>query len=391
MERRVLLIILDSLGVGAAPDCQLFGDHDCNTLVNTAKAVGGLMLPNLQSLGLGNIASIEGVSPETSPLGSFGVLQEQSAGKDTTTGHWEMMGIVLERPFPTYPDGFPAVLIKQFESLIGRKTLGNVVASGTVIIEELGKIHMETGSPIVYTSADSVFQLAAHEEIITLDELYRMCRIARGLLQGQHAVGRVIARPFIGQPDCFQRTPHRHDFSLDPPINLLDLIIAAGLPVVGIGKIYDIFAGRGISETHPVESNQEAVDQIIEVLACSETGLVFANLVDFDQSYGHRRDPHGYAEALKEFDRRLPAIMQGLVENDLLIITADHGCDPTVHYSTDHTREYVPLLVYGNSIRSGINLGTRSSFADVGQTIAEYLAIEASSLPGSSFYQQLRK
>lgn len=391
MFKRAVLIILDSLGIGAAPDCQLFGDHHCNTLGNMAEAVGGLELPQLRALGLGNIASIQGIEPSPEPQASFGKLQERSAGKDTTTGHWEMMGIVLEHPFPTYPEGFPVELIAEFEKRIGRKTLGNVVASGTEIIVRLGQEHMNTGFPIVYTSADSVFQIAAHEEIIPLPELYNMCKTARELLINEHAVGRVIARPFIGSPDHFTRTPHRHDFSLLPPPNLLNRIQEAGQRVVGVGKIYDIFAGSGISETHPVESNLEAVERVLDELAKSYSGLIFANLVDFDQSFGHRRDPQGYASALAEFDQCLPDIMKSLREDDLLIISADHGCDPTVTYSTDHTREFVPLLVYGSHFRAGVNLETRSSFADVGQTIAGHLGVSARDLAGSSFLQEVEK
>lgn len=389
--KRAVLIILDSLGIGAAPDCQLFGDHDCNTLGHTAEAVGGLNLPRLQALGMGNIAYIQGVEPDPAPQASFGKMQERSAGKDTTTGHWEMMGIVLTSPFPTYPQGFPVELIAEFERRIGRKTLGNVVASGTEIIDRLGEEHINTGFPIVYTSADSVFQIAAHEEIIPLAELYQICKIAREMLTGEHAVGRVIARPFIGSPGQFTRTAHRHDFSLLPPPNLLNRIQEAGQRVVGVGKIYDIFAGSGISETHPVENNREAVERVLDELAKSYSGLIFANLVDFDQSFGHRRDPQGYAWALAEFDRSLPDILRGLKEDDLLIISADHGCDPTVSYSTDHTREFVPLLIYGRHIKPGVDLGTRSSFADIGQTIAEYLGVSAQDLAGSSFLPEVGK
>ncbi len=390
MKKRVILIILDSLGIGSCPDSCNFGDHDCNTIGNTALAVGGLDLPAMQKLGIGNISSIEGVPPATQAQASFGKMQERSAGKDTTTGHWEMMGLVLEQAFPTYPNGFPQQIISEFEEMIGRKTIGNKVASGTVIIEEMGEEHMLTGFPIVYTSADSVFQIAAHEEVIPLEELYEMCRKARRLLTGEHAVGRVIARPFIGSPGKFIRTAHRHDFSLKPAGNVMTRIVEAGQKVVGIGKISDIFAGVGVSESHPVESNHEAVEVIIREIGKDYDGLIFANLVDFDQSFGHRRDPHGYAGALKEFDLSLPNILDSLKDNDLMIISADHGCDPTVGYSTDHTREYVPLLVYGRPLKAGIDLGTRSSFADIGKTIAEYLGIDAEGLAGISFYGQVR-
>lgn len=391
MYKRAVLIILDSLGIGAAPDCQLFGDHNCNTLGNMAEAVGGLRLPNLQSLGLGNIARIRGVEPSPEPQASFGKMQERSAGKDTTTGHWEMMGIILERPFPTYPEGFPSELIAEFEKRIGRKTLGNVVASGTEIIARLGMEHLNTGFPIVYTSADSVFQIAAHEEKVSLPELYNMCRTARELLTGEHAVGRVIARPFIGSPGHFQRTAHRHDFSLLPPPNLLHRIQEDGQWVVGVGKIYDIFAGGGISETYPVASNMEAVERVLDELPKSYAGLIFANLVDFDQSFGHRRDPQGYAAALAEFDRRLPDILKCLQADDLLLISADHGCDPTVRYSTDHTREFVPLLACGSRFKGGVNLETRSSFADIAQTIADHLGVDGGGLAGTSFYREVKK
>lgn len=391
MYKRVVLIILDSLGIGAAPDCQLFGDHNCNTLGHMAEAVGGLALPNLQALGLGNIAFIQGVEPSLAPQASFGKMQERSAGKDTTTGHWEMMGIVLKSPFPTYPDGFPPELIAEFEKRLGLKILGNVVASGTEIIARLGEEHMKTGFPIVYTSADSVFQIAAHEEIIPLPKLYEICKTAREMLAGEHAVGRVIARPFIGGPGKFTRTAHRHDFSLLPPPSLLNYIQEAGQKVVGVGKIYDIFAGSGVGETHPVLSNQEAVELVLDELTKSYPGLIFANLVDFDQSFGHRRDPQGYAAALADFDRSLPDILSGLKEDDLLIISADHGCDPTVSYSTDHTREFVPLLVYGRRFKPGVDLKIRTSFADIGQTIAEYLGVSAKDLAGSSFLPEVEK
>lgn len=388
MKRRVILIVLDSLGIGEAPDSHLFCDQGCNTLIHTAEAVGGLNLTNLQKMGLGNITEVTGVPAALEPQAAYGRMQEKSAGKDTTTGHWEMMGLVLEQPFPTYPQGFPQELMEEFEKRIGRKTLGNKVASGTEIIEELGREHMQTGYPIVYTSADSVFQIAAHEEVIPLEQLYQMCKTARELLVGEHAVGRVIARPFIGVPGSFRRTAHRHDYSLEPPGNILDHLVDHGYEVIGIGKISDIFAGKGVTQTRPTTSNQDGVDKILEVLDLSFQGLVFANLVDFDMLYGHRNDPEGYAQALRDFDARLPEIIGKMKEEDLLIITADHGCDPT-YPGTDHTREYVPLIVYGSAIKP-VNLGIRSTFADVGQSVADYLGVPAPHLAGQSFLPETR-
>lgn len=387
MSKRAIVIVLDSVGVGECPDSCVYCDQGCNTLANTAKAVGGLYLPHMQALGLGNIIDIMGVAPVTNPLGAYGKMQEKSPGKDTTTGHWELMGLELRQPFPTYPEGFPAELIARFEQQIGRKTIGNVVASGTEIIKELGPEHIKTGYPIVYTSADSVFQIAAHEEIIPLETLYHYCTIARELLQEEHAVGRVIARPFIGQPGNFVRTANRHDFSKEPDITLLDKIKESSQEVIGIGKIKDIFAGRGVTESHSTINNQDGIDKILQALQKDFNGLLFANLVDFDQLYGHRNDPHGYARALEEFDQRLPEIMKLLGNGDLLLLTADHGCDPTT-VSTDHSREYVPLLVYGRELHPGVNLGTRETFADVAATIAEHLGLPYN-LAGESFYSYL--
>jgi phosphopentomutase len=303
-------------------------------------------------------------------------MKEMSAGKDTTTGHWEMMGIILDKPFPVYRDGFPEEIIKLFEESIGRKVLGNKVASGTKIIEELGKKHMETGFPIVYTSADSVFQIAAHEDVIPINKLYEYCKIARKILKEEHAVGRVIARPFIGQPGNFKRTANRHDFSLEPiHETVLDLIIKKGLIVTGIGKINDIFAGRGISESIHTENNMDGIDKTIEKTKKQKKGLIFTNLVDYDQLYGHRNDPCGYARAIEQFDGRLPEIIDALGEKDILIISADHGCDPTTE-STDHSREYVPIIFYGKMIKENVNLGIRETFSDLGATISELLDIE---------------
>ena len=389
MERRVILIIMDSVGIGAMEDAYRFGDEGSNTLKNTAAAVGGLYLPNLASLGLGNIDDITGVPPVQPARACYGKMAEKALGKDTTSGHWEMMGLVLDRAFPTYPQGFPASLIQEFEQRIGRKTIGNKAASGTVIIEELGREHLATGAPIVYTSADSVFQIAAHEDVIPVEELYRMCRIARELLQGEHAVGRVIARPFIGEPGHFIRTARRHDFSLPPSHTILDDISAAGLPVIGVGKIYDIFAGKGISRSLPSKNNDEGINQVLRAMEEEERGLIFVNLLDFDQQYGHRNDPQGYAQALEQFDRRLQEVIDKLRSEDMLCISADHGCDPTTP-STDHSREYVPLLVYGEKLRQNVNLGTRQSFADLGQTIAEYLDVKTKNTTGESFYPLIR-
>jgi phosphopentomutase len=318
------------------------------------------------------------------PTGAFGTMVERSAGKDTTTGHWEIAGVVLAAPFPTYPEGFPPEVIEAFETKIGRPTLGNVAASGTEIIERLGAEHLKTGKPIVYTSADSVFQVAAHVDVIPVDELYEMCRVARDLLRGEHEVGRVIARPFAGEPGVFQRTPDRHDFSVLPPsTTVLDELVSAGHEVRGVGKISDIFAGRSVTSSRPTRSNDEGVDAVVAELAAIARGLVFANLVDFDQAYGHRNDPAGYARALEDFDARLPEIAAALGPDDVLILTADHGNDPTTP-STDHSRERVPLLCCGPGIAAGADVGRRETFADCGATVADLLGVD-STVPGASF------
>lgn len=390
MAKRAVLIVLDGVGIGEMDDSYVYGDEGSNSLQNTAREVGGLCLPNMQGMGLGNIEEIKGVSTVKDPWGAFGKMKEKSKGKDSTTGHWEMMGLILEHLFPTYPDGFPIEVIEEFERRIGRKTLGNVVASGTVIINELGEEHLKTGCPIVYTSADSVFQIAAHEDVISPEELYDMCRIARRLLTGKHGVGRVIARPFTGGPGQFTRTANRHDFSLEPERNIMDLIRESGQKVIGIGKIEDLFAGKAIDESYPTESNRQGVEKLVKVIKGSPAGgLIFINLLDFDQLYGHRNDVYGYARALEEFDQSLPDIMKAMRPDDILFITADHGCDPTTP-STDHSREHVPILVFGNNVRSGVNLGIRDSFADLGQTIAEYLEVDGTGLAGKSFYQMIR-
>ncbi|OIQ08344.1 Phosphopentomutase [Moorella thermoacetica] len=383
---RVILIVLDSVGVGALPDAAQYGDEDSNTLAHIAATVD-LRLPNLTRLGVGNITPLRGIPPVGTPAAAWGKMASQTAGKDTTSGHWELAGLILERPFPLYPHGFPPEIIEPFEKAIGRRVLGNKPASGTVIIEELGAEHMRTGNPIVYTSADSVFQIAAHEEVIPVEELYRYCKIARRLLTGEHAVGRVIARPFVGEPGHFIRTDRRQDFSLEPPRpTLLDAVIAAGLEVMAVGKIKDIFAGRGISRWIHTHDNMDGVDQTRNFMREGERGLIFTNLVDFDMRYGHRNDVAGYAAALEAFDRRLPELLDALETSDALILTADHGCDPTTP-STDHSREYVPLLIYGKRIRP-LNIGVRPTFADLGATVADLLGVPYD-LPGKSFASML--
>ncbi len=387
MIKRVILMVLDSAGVGEMPDAAKYGDEGSNTLGNVAKAVGGLAMPNMQKMGLGNIISIEGVAPASHPTGAYGKAAEKSAGKDTTTGHWEIAGVVLERQFPVYPNGFPPEVIDEFEKRIGRKVLGNKVASGTEIIKELGDEHIKTKNPIVYTSADSVFQIAAHEDVIPVEELYKICRIAREILQGEHAVARVIARPFIGKSGEYVRTYNRADFSLTPPHDtLLDNVVKAGMEVVGVGKIWDIFAGQGITKSFHTQGNMDGIDKTLEAMDILERGLVFTNLVDYDMLYGHRNDPEGYAKALEDFDMRLPEILSKLGQNDVLIITADHGCDPTTE-STDHSREYVPILIYGEKIKPGVNLGTLNSFSDIGQTVADFLG--CSSLKNGTSFKRL--
>ncbi|HCG99892.1 MAG TPA: phosphopentomutase [Actinobacteria bacterium] len=375
--KRVLLIVLDSVGAGALPDAAIYGDEGSDTLGNTAKAVGGLAVPNLGALGLGNIIEIEGVEPAEKPLAFFGKMAEASPGKDTTTGHWEMMGLKLETLFPTYPNGFPAEVMDAFEKAIGRGTLGNKTASGTGIMEELGEEHMKTGKPIIYTSADSVFQITTHEEIIPIDELYWMSEVARKILAGEHAVGRVIARPFIGEPGSFARTHRRKDFSLKPPAKtVLDYALEAGVPVYGVGKIREIFAGMGVPEGIHTESNMHGIDETLKALRERKTGIIFTNLVDFDSEWGHRNNPEGYARGLAAADARLPEIIEALESDDILIITADHGCDPTTP-STDHSREYVPYLIFGRALGQGKGLGVRLTFADIGKTIAELLRFDA--------------
>jgi len=386
--KRVILIVLDSCGVGELPDASKYGDQGSNTLGNTASAVGGLNLPNLQRMGLGNISSISGVKPQTEPLASFGKMAEVSAGKDSTTGHWEMTGVVLKNPFPVYPDGFPEVLIKKFEKAIGIEILGNKPASGTEIIKELGEEHLRTGKPIVYTSADSVFQIAAHEEKIPVPRLYEICQIARGLLTGENGVARVIARPFVGKPGSFKRTDRRKDFSLPPPEEtILDIFQKNGIQVVGIGKIQDLFAGRGIRRSIHTIDNLDAMDKLIKTIEEEKEGMIFINLVDFDMVWGHRNDVKGFAKGLEDFDIRLKTVLSLLQNEDVLFITADHGCDPTTP-STDHSREYVPLLVFGEKSKKGVNLGTRGSFSDVSATLADIFEVQGTG-KGKSFWKEI--
>lgn len=385
--RRFIITVLDSVGCGALPDAAGYQSIGANTLLHVAEACP-LQLPHLQQLGLGNILPLPNLAATHTPAAAYGKMAERSAGMDTTTGHWEIAGLVLEAPLPTYPDGFPAEVIEPFSAAIGRGVLGNCVASGTKIINDLGVLHLQTGKPIVYTSADSVFQIAAHEEICPPQQLYDYCQVARQILQGKHGVGRVIARPFIGNAEeGFQRTTNRRDFSLQPPPGgLTEAVAAANLPVVSIGKIYDIFAGAGITDSLPGHTNEEACQSLLTALQTFQSGLLFANLVDFDMLYGHRNDVAGYAGALEQFDRFLPALLAALGEEDILVICADHGNDPA-SAKTDHDREYVPLLVYGQAVQPQ-NLGVRESFADLGQTAAEYL--RAPALPaGKSFLTTL--
>jgi len=361
--------VLDSVGCGELPDAASYGDEGSDTLGNIAAHVP-LRLPQLRALGLDRVANLGGTVAPASPRGAFGRMAEASPGKDSVTGHWEMMGVVLDRPFPTFPGGFPLDFIAEFERRIGRGTLGNVAASGTEIIERLGSEHMRTGKPIVYTSADSVFQIAAHEDVIPIAEQYRMCEAAFDLVGRGLGVGRVIARPFVGQPGTFARTANRHDYALQPTGDtLLDLLTRKGIPVVSIGKVNDLFAGRGITRSIPTTSDADGMDRIVERMQAEKAGLVFANLVDSDTVFGHRNDINGYAANLQRFDDRLAGVLGELREADLLVVTADHGNDPTTP-STDHSREYVPVLLTGRHVRAGVDIGTRTSFADLGQTLA---------------------
>jgi len=381
--KRVFLIVLDSFGIGAMPDAESFGDRDVNTLASCA-ASEKLDIKTLCAAGLGNVDGVSCLNAATMPMGAYGRMAEASRGKDTTIGHWELAGIVSETPLPTYPEGFPEAVLAPFRAATGRGVLANAPWSGTAVIEKYGAEHMKTGDLIVYTSADSVFQIAAHEDIVPPEQLYEYCRIARKILVGAHGVGRIIARPFVGTPGNFTRTANRHDFSLEPPKNtLLDAVKAAGLDSIAVGKIQDIFAGRGITEFVYNKSNADGMAHAEHYVNRNFRGLCFVNLVDFDMTYGHRRDIDGYAGALTEFDRWLTGFLPKLGEEDMLIITADHGCDPGYTATTDHTREYVPLLVVGKHVKP-VNLGTRKSFADVAATVAELLGV-ALDTPGESF------
>ena len=383
---RVILIVMDSVGIGELPDAGAYGDQGSDTLGNIARAVR-LRVPTLRSLGLARVANIGAPAPP--PRGAAGRMAEASPGKDSVTGHWEMAGIVLDRPFPTFPHGFPADLIREFERRIGRATIGNVVASGTAIIDALGPEHMRTGAPIVYTSADSVFQIAAHEHVIPIEQQYAFCHVAFELAARGLGIGRVIARPFVGEPGRFRRTSNRRDFALEPSgVTLLDRLVAAGHAVVAVGKIEDLFAGRGMSRAIHTESDDHGMDVILEEMNATPSGLIFANLVDFDTVYGHRNDTPGYAANLERFDTRLAEVVARLRPSDMLIVTADHGNDPTTP-STDHSREHVPLMIAGAPIRHAVDLGTRPTFADLGQTLADLFGVPP--LPhGTSFLRDLR-
>lgn len=390
MGKRIILIVLDSVGIGELPDAADYGDEGSDTLGNISHTVGGLRLPNMEKVGLGNITGIKNINRVEHPTGSFGKCEELSIGKDTVTGHWEIAGVVLRKPLNTYPNGFPEEIIKEFEDKIGRKIIGNKVASGTEIIKELGEEHVKTGYPIVYTSADSVFQIAVHEDVISLEELYRMCSIAREMFMGEKAVGRIIARPFIGEGREFTRTSNRRDFALDPfDKTMLDYIKEKGLNVMSVGKIEDIYNKRGVTDAVHIKNNMDGVDKTLEYMKGDKEGLIFTNLVDFDMLYGHRNDAQGYAKALVDFDNRMPEIISLMNDDDILILTADHGCDPTTS-STDHSREYIPVLVYGKGIKGGIDIGIRKSYCDIGKTVLDLLNVE-NSLYGESFANEIIK
>lgn len=387
---KIHVVVMDSVGIGEAPDAANFGDVGSHTLGHIAEKMNGLTMPVMESMGLANIEPLQGMQATNEPKAYYGKMQEASVGKDTMTGHWEIMGLNIDKPFKVYPDGFPAELIAELEKRTGRKVLCNQPASGTQVIEDFGKEHMETGAIIVYTSADPVLQIAAHEEIIPLDELYKICEIARELtLQPEYLVGRVIARPFIGTPGDFSRTSNRHDYALKPfGRTTMNVLKDAGLDVIAIGKISDIFNGEGVTDAVRTKNNTDGMDKFAEVVRRDFHGMSFLNLVDFDANFGHRRDPLGYGQALEEFDARLPEITSAMSEDDLLIITADHGNDPTFH-GTDHTREYVPLIVYSPRFNGGAELELRETFADIAATVAENFQVEAPAF-GKSFLQELK-
>lgn len=388
--KRICLIVLDSVGIGELPDAPKFGDEGAHTLGHIAERVEGFALPNMQKLGLGSIAPLKGIPASEQTGAYYGKMAEVSVGKDTMTGHWELMGLKVDIPFNVYPDGFPAELIEAFEEETGRKVLGNKPASGTEILDELGAEQVKTGSWIVYTSADSVFQLAAHEEIIPLDELYNACKIARRLTMDERfSVGRVIARPYVGTPGAWKRTPNRHDYAVKPPApTVMNKLKDAGLDVISIGKIYDIFDSEGITDATSTKSNADGIRKTIDAMDKQFHGIVFTNLVDFDSLFGHRRDPEGYAGALVEFDQALPELMSKIGEEDLLILTADHGNDP-IHSGTDHTREYVPVLIYSPALKGSGSIGVRATFSDLGATIADNFGTQGTG-HGESFLQLLK-
>jgi len=389
MEKRIFLIVLDSVGIGAEPDAAEYGDEGSNTLAACASNPQ-FHMPNMQKLGLFNIDGVTCRPAAAEPKAAFARLQEISKGKDTTIGHWEIAGINSPKPLPTYPNGFPKEVIHAFEEKTGRRVLCNKPYSGTEVIRDYGKEHLETGALIVYTSADSVFQIAAHESIVPPEELYRYCRMARDILTGEHGVGRVIARPFVGEYPNFTRTSNRHDFSIEPPkTTMLNQLSQSGYDVLAVGKINDIFAGKGITEAIRTKNNADGIERTIEMTQRDFQGLCFVNLVDFDMLYGHRNDVEGYAKALSYFDQKLPEILKGLRPNDLLMITADHGCDPSTP-STDHSREYIPWVIYGNSVRAGANLGTLPTFADIGATVLDYFGIKPE-ITGNSRLKQIIK
>lgn len=388
--KRVILIVLDSLGVGELPDAKSYGDVGSHTLNNVYKACGGIKIPKLKKLGLGNIEGVNIGDNEKSPIGAYGKIMEESMGKDTVTGHWEIAGVVLKEPMNTYPNGFSDEIINKFLTKVNKQgVIGNCVASGTEIIERFGDEHVKTGYPIIYTSADSVFQIAAHEDVIPLKELYRMCEIAREMLVGEDLVGRVIARPFLGESGNFYRTSNRHDYSLDPfSKTMLEFLKDHGREVAGVGKISDIFNGKGITSSVSIKNNMDGVDKTLECMDTVKSGLIFTNLVDFDMLFGHRNDPKGYGNALEAFDNRLEEIYAKMTDEDILIITADHGCDPTTD-STDHSREHIPVLVYGDKVKA-TEINTRNSFTDIGKTILDYLNVE-NDLLGNSFINEVLK
>jgi len=390
MINRVVIFVLDSVGIGALPDSEKFGDIGVNTLGNIAKSTDDFKIPNLISLGLGNIEGVDYLKKAAAPIGAYGRSLEASNGKDTTTGHWEIAGLYIEQPFKTYPDGFPKYIIDEFEAKTGRKVLCNKPASGTVVLDELGEEHVKTGNPIVYTSADSVFQIAAHEDVIPLDELYTMCQIARDMLMGEDQVARVIARPFIGEVGNFQRTSNRRDYSIKPyQKTVLDYAKEAGLSVKAVGKIVDIYDGEGITEDVHTKDNMDGVDQTLNYLKEDFNGILFTNLVDFDAKFGHRRDVDGYRKALEEVDARFPEMISAMKSTDMLIVLADHGNDPA-YKGSDHTREYIPLLIYGDAVKPGVDLGTRKTFADVAATVSDILNIKSTPY-GTSFKDEILK